>query len=371
MTQDPLIPEIKPVALFIAPDGHPQPWSLDGTLYSHPAPSTTLYWKFEDNPNTLLTTNESMTHHQQGGLLFIFAFIMALMFIATEIPLISQAFAAIWSQRYLFTEGMEKVVEGAKYVYNYVSPFGEKVADVVSSGADTVVNAGESVVTAATPVVNTVGSFVEKTGEDIVDGAKTVVGEIQKKFGGSMNHKTLKNNALVPLTIIDGESVNTIYFGLVGKQRGQWCCAAILAMPTSAFESYPPNFYLNQNLLRLTKLVNIAMGEDYKTFCENAVKHLPAKQRSILKKELERMSKRIKSIVKKHNLPIPLPDISSPQQLLYNACCNPVTNKKSADCKGYMTLYKDTLKRCGWLTAKSDVRCELIRPQQTRKKIKV
>lgn len=83
------------------------------------------------------------------------------------------------------------------------------------------------------------------------------------------------------------------------------------------------------------------------------------------------MGKRIKSVVKKHKLPIPLPELASPQQLLYNACCNPATNKKSADCKGYMTLYKDTLKRSGWLTAKSDVRCELIRPKRTRKKIKV
>lgn len=83
------------------------------------------------------------------------------------------------------------------------------------------------------------------------------------------------------------------------------------------------------------------------------------------------MGKRINSVVKKHKLPTPLPELASPQQLIYNACCNPATNKKSADCKGYMTLYKDTLKRSGWLTAKSDVRCELIRPKRTRKKIKV
>jgi len=403
LTQPEQFPEVIPIELFVAPDGHPHPWSLDGTLHSHPAPSTTLYWKFEDNAHSLLPSHGSMTQHQQGGLLFLFSFMVALMWIATEVPFIAQALTAIWSQRHLFTEGAGKVVEGAKYLYDYVSPFGKDVAQVVSSGAETVMNAGETVVQAATPVVNDIGGFAEDAGKEIVnagegvvqaatpvvgkigdyaqeagkeiaDGAKTVVDEIKKnggKMDGGTSHRTLKNSALVPLTIIDGESTNSVFFGLVGKQRGQWCCAAMLAMPASAFESYPPDFYLNQNLLRLTKLVNTVMGRDYKTFCENSVKHLPTKQRSIVKKELQRMGKRIKSVVKKHNLPIPLPDLASPQQLLYKACCNPVTNKKSADCKGYMTLYKDTLKRSGWLTAKSDVRCELLRPKRTRKKIKV
>jgi hypothetical protein len=161
----------------------------------------------------------------------------------------------------------------------------------------------------------------------------------------------------------------TRYFGLLVKRRSHWTCAAVLAMPATAFAGYPPDFYLGQHLLRLTKLVNTVMAGSYAAFCTEAVARLPPAERGPVLRELGRAGKRIRAVVRKHKLPTPLPTLASPQQLLYEACCHPASKKQSADCKGYKALYHDTLKRSGWLTRKGELRCEAVRPRRTRRRV--
>lgn len=430
----------RPVCLYaVDTTGRPRPWSLTGTLLTHPVPepATTLRWAYADAGRE---AGRAMTaaHHQQGGvLLFLFSLLVALLYIAQHVPVVAHALAAIYSHRHLFATGATHVVQGVTYVYHHVSPFAGTVVHGVETGAKDVVRVGKAVTQTVAPVVNkavaatkaaahhaapvvqtgahtvghaakavahegeVVGKAVAKeakvVGKAIAKGAtaaaqavdkeaKAVVATVKahtKGVGGASAsakkaaaRKAFRGATLVPLTVLPDDTADappapatTRYFGLLVKRRSHWTCAAVLAMPATAFVGYPPDFYLGQHLLRLTKLVNTVMAGSYAAFCTEAVARLPPAERGPVLRELGRAGKRIRAVVRKHKLPTPLPTLSSPQQLLYEACCHPASKKQSADCKGYKALYHDTLKRSGWLTRKGELRCEAVRPRRTRRRV--
>ena len=429
----------RPVCLYtVDAAGRPTPWSLTGTLLTHPVPkpATTLRWAYADAGREVGSAMTAV-HHQQGGvLLFLFSFLVALLYITQHVPFVAHALAAIYSHRHLFSTGATRVVQGVTYVYHHVSPFMGKVVQGIETGVKDVVSVGKTVthtvspavdkVVAATksaahhaaPVVQTgahavghaakavahegevVGKAVAKeatvVGKAVAKGvtaaaqavdkeAKAVVATVKAhtKGGASASakkaaaRKALRGATLVPLTVLPDDDAadapqapaTTRYFGLLVKRRSHWTCAAVLAMPATAFAGYPPDFYLGQHLLRLTKLVNTVMAGSYTAFCTEAVARLPPAERGPVLRELGRAGKRIRAVVRKHKLPTPLPTLASPQQLLYEACCHPASKKQSADCKGYKALYHDTLKRSGWLTRKGELRCEAVRPRRTRRQV--
>ena len=431
----------RPVCLYaVDATGRPRPWSLTGTLLTHPVPepATTLRWAYVDagrEAGSAMTT----VHHQQGGvLLFLFSLLVALLYIAHHVPVVAHALAAIYSHRHLFATGATHVVQGVTYVYHHVSPFAGKVVHGAETGAKDVVRVGKAVTQTVAPVVDkavaattsaahkaapvvqtgahaighaaktvaheaeVVGKAVAKEAEVVAKAvakgattathavdkeAKAVVATVKahtKGVGGASAsakkaaaRKALRGATLVPLTVLPDDDTadaatapaTTRYFGLLVKRRSHWTCAAVLAMPATAFAGYPPDFYLGQHLLRLTKLVNTVMAGSYAAFCTEAVASLPPAERGPVLREMGRAGKRIRAVVRKHKLPTPLPPLASPQQLLYEACCHPASKKQSADCKGYKALYHDTLKRSGWLTRKGELRCEAVRPRRTRRRV--
>ena len=431
----------RPVRLYaVDAPGRPHPWSLTGTLVTHPlpTPATTLRWAYADEASGRGAAGAAMTattsphpHHQQGGvLLFLFSLLVALLYIAHHVPFVAHALAAIYSHRHLFATGATHVVQGVTYVYHHVSPFAGKVVHGVETGAKDVVKAGNAVSHAVAPAVDKavaatksvahhvapavktgahavghaakdVAHEAEVVGKAVAKGATTAAQAVDKEakavvatvkahtkgVGGASAsakkaaaRKALRGASLVPLTVLPDEPADdtadappppstTRYFGLLVKRRSHWTCAAVLAMPATAFVGYPPDFYLGQHLLRLTRLVNTVMAGSYATFCTEAVARLPPAERGPVLRELGRAGKRVRAVVRKHKLPTPLPTLASPQQLLYEACCHPASKKPSADCKGYKALYHDTLKRSGWLTRKGELRCSAVRPRRTRRRV--
>lgn len=405
-------------------NGRPRPWALTGTLLTHPPPTTTLYWAYTNlTPSTPLTSAVAPDHNR-GGFLFSFvSAILALLYLYNHVAFLQTAVGAIYSHHHLFGNSVH-IAHGVSRAYNHhVAPIASTIATGISTGVQDVVNfvsdpkvhkvvkndvhkvgnaiqndvhkVGKAVTIAKEKLVDEASIIGDKITKDahiikkaIGDEIRTIKGTVKahtKGVGGASvsakkaaARKALRGATLVPLTVLPEDdtvdvppaAVTTRYFGLLVKRRSHWTCAAVLAMPATAFVGYPPDFYLGQHLLRLTKLVNTVMAGSYAAFCTEAVARLPPAERGPVLRELGRAGKRIRTVVRKHKLPTPLPTLSSPQQMLYEACCHPASKKVSADCKGYKALYHDTLKRSGWLTRKGELRCEAVRPRRrTRRRV--